>query len=278
MIDEAYVSAALHDLADNETIAEPPTQHLLQRARRRRRLRAGATVSAAAVVAAVAVTGVAAMPGGGDGLAGAQQSPMSYRFTLTIVSHTTPSDQPGTVMVSNGAYDPVHRRGFMNTDYNNERQVAVGDVCYTRDRYRSRWVRTAEPCPWADGPDRLPAWISPAEVFDQLEQRGTVEYVGRTGTGGNKVDVWRFSYGKPTEDPPPLRDLAVTGTIEVNASTGRVSKVASHVPTGAGYISPTTQTFVEMLAMEQTVEYRDYGKPVSVTEPTDFVNVAPSPR
>jgi hypothetical protein len=237
-------------------------------------------VSAATVVAAVAVTGVAAMPGGGgDGLAAAQQSqPVSYRFKLTIASHATPSDQPGTVMVSNGAYDPVHRRGFMNSDYDNKREVAVGDVCYTRDRYRSRWDRTAEPCPWAEGPDRLPAWISPAEVFDQLEQRGTVEYAGRTGTGSNKVDVWRFSYTEPTEYPSPRNDPAVTGTIEVNATTGRVSKVASHLPSGAGYISPTTQTFVEIGAMDQTVEYSDYGKPVSVTEPTDFVNVAPSPR
>jgi len=281
MIDEAYVSTALHDLVDHDTVADPPTQHLLRRARRRRRLRAGAIASAATVVAAVTVAGVAVTPTGAErGLAEAPLSqPISYRFKMTLATNpVVAGNGPDFVMVYNGAYDPVHRRGSMASDFQDLREIAIGDVCYSRDQYRSRWNRTAEPCNWAAGGDRLPAWLSPAAVFDQLNQRGTVEYVGRTGNGSTEVDVWRFSYVWPTDSQAPVEDQTVSGTIEVNAFSGRVSKVVSHIPSAAASVNVSTNQRINLYSMDQTVEFSDYGKPVAVSEPSDFVNVEPSPR
>jgi hypothetical protein len=82
----------------------------------------------------------------------------------------------------------------------------------------------------------------------------------------DELDSGHDRHTTPTDDPSPTEDPAVSGAIEVNASTGRMSRVTSHVASRAGYTEPSTQTFIEF-PMDQTVKYSDYGKPVPAGSP-----------
>jgi hypothetical protein len=199
----------------------------------------------------------------------------------------TPPPPPGSTLAE-GAWDPVVRTGFLRRTAPSEYEERVlGDDRYVllgggwRQIHRCYAGLTLAPL--AEQSNELGLTSDLAGLRAALGN-GTITDDGRSGSGAATVDRYRFSYsttvysgrrcyapGQPLPgDVGTPHQLAVTGTVDVTAATGRISRLAFQVPwTVGGDGVPDTPMVLSVL-----VEMTDHGTSVRVERP----NVATTRR
>jgi hypothetical protein len=155
-------------------------------------------------------------------------------------------------------------------------QVAIGDDCYAHSTRAPQWQKVAGHCSWISSD-----WVlsNPVALLDQIQRPGSVTYQGRIGHGATAVDRWAVGYTWPVDPRGGRKNKnSYTGTVDVKVATGRVSTVRFRLVTAIlepGQTSASPDSFTS--AVDVVGEYSDYGAPVVVTAPREYV-AAPSPE
>ncbi|WP_432833654.1 hypothetical protein [Dactylosporangium sp. CA-092794] len=264
-IDTDELSATLGRLANRDPVRAAPVGAVLGRARRARRAHTAVTAGVVtALVAAGATAGgiawtaredKAPVVAGGDTpdlrLAAAVRATAqaSYRFTMTWTWDGEPAGAP-----QEGAFDPAgptgYLRGTIGTLYIDQR-VVDGDW-YTGTRPEGMalfWVKEKPGFTGFALHAGTELTADPSALLKAFTSQGTVTYTGRTGTGGDAVDVYAFSARPPGGDAVPT-----TGTIEVGVQSGRVRKI-------------TWRAQADRRWYTDTAVFSDYGTDVEVERP-----------
>jgi hypothetical protein len=255
-MNEERLNVALHAVADHGDTAAAPVAELVRRGRRSQRNRRVARSAAVlSVVAAVGGTTVLAVSGGGDQPAQSGQvtaarvdlvsaaeatSDTSFRFNLTgRSSNGVAIDCQGGLDRGAGVgweKDGWHETRFMDgTQY-----VKLGDKPWRAD------ASTLDQSFDCTGPITNGA-IDPAAVLRSLKGMGQVTYAGRTGSGQDAVDVYKYTF--------PLKggQLTYSGVMEAGVASGYIRKVATRI---SGVVDGT-----------YTITFSNFGDPVKVTAP-----------
>lgn len=270
---ESRLAGRMRDVAEAETGGTPPTQDLLTRGRQAR-LRRRAVVTgglAAVVVAAGVVTSVvpwstpdtpppvaeqAPTPAVRLAAAVAASGDISYRIKVTW------ADQRGILQVTEGAFDPASRTGYLNSS-----APAAPDLVYNE-----RMI----------GGTRFVSSSGSRDVWKQYP--GTHDRLA--------YDAALDSAASASADPKVLFDLlmAAGAVITQNdagfhfeVSPGQGDKLVGDVVLGANNRIATV-TYDETMRIEKngvvddttwsmTIELSDYGTPVRVEQPVNIVVV-----
>jgi hypothetical protein len=286
--DERALSAALRDLAGRGPSGAPPLGDLVARGRRRRHARtalAGAAgVTGVAVVAALASTGPRAglTPDTASGVSAASRpspislslaaertdaSPFHYSLTSSTTSGRAGGAGKASTATSQGAFDPSTLRGYATAVGGGQsaQSIRIGDTCYAQPVADGPWLIL--PC--SPPPSSLTTLgdltQDPAAVLKQLEADGLATYAGRTGSGSDEADVWKFTLTqKPqasTEDGRIEIGFTATGTARVGVAGGQVAAIDYTVTIAPGQILATSVTNI-------SITFSDYGAPVHVSAPS----------
>jgi hypothetical protein len=253
---EERLSVALHAVADHGDTATAPVAELVRRGRRRQRnwivVRSAAVVG---VVAAVGGTTMLAVSGGGDqpgqsgqvtaarvDLVSAAEatSDASFRFTFTGKS------PDGVAIDCHGGLDRGADVGW-EKDGSHETRFIEG----------TQYVKLGNK-PWRAEPGTLNqsfdctgpitnGAIDPAAVLRSLKGKGQVGYAGRTGSGQDAVDVYKYTFSLKGGQ------LTYNGVMEAGVASGYIRKVTTDV---SGVVDGT-----------YTITYSGFGEPVKVTAP-----------
>ncbi len=282
MIDEKRLSVALHDLAGLDEPGPAPIDVLVRRGRRARFNRlartAGVTVVAVALAAGVVAVARPNEPGRVPlELAAQTTRRTTFQFQQTI----WPVGPDGQVIIppgrpSQGAYDPVHDRGYRIRVVPGEPQLTfeerqIGDACYIHYGQSNPWYASSmsdqRPACWrlTDSAESsaLGASASPGDLLAELANAGQVSYAGRTGKGKHKVDVYRFTYRYAAFD----RTFEKRGSVDIDVATRRIIHLAfgSTDVTGDGS---------HMVGAAQDLTFSGFGVPVVVAKPTNVVVIS----
>lgn len=211
------LSVALRDLADRQTVPAAPVEQVLRRGRRAKRVRAAGLTAvgaaAAAVVAGALGIGGAAPPEPAPGVAVSSEAVLTPTMRLAAAADRTARNTfrlKWTYVISQrggadakeiyvGAFDPVHRRGYLNGPVSGMTQRFIGDDAYV---WRGKWQkRPGRPTDAAVGTYGAPGQLSalelstaPGTFLKKLQALGKVTYVGRSGSGGAAVERYSFTY------------------------------------------------------------------------------------
>jgi hypothetical protein len=247
---EESLSVALHDIADNADTPPAPVTELIRRGRRSRRARRlrRAVVAAGVVVAvsgAAAVTLTAREPRATPAeVVSPVEAPdeVSFRFTKTGTT------LKGKASACHGALDPKAEVGWEQGTGSNRYEIRfTGGTQYVKEVGQPWRAEPRSPfeqslsCP---EPVPGPATVDAEALVSVLQERGTVEHTGRTGT----VDTYTFSYTVKNGQ------LAYSGTIEADVASRYLRKVTLRF-SGKG------------IDNRFTTEYSGFGEPVVVTAP-----------
>jgi hypothetical protein len=303
-INEEVFSRALRELADHDPLGTAPAARVISRGRRARRGRTALALTAAAVVVGAAATSALGVGvGGGVGPTGMGENRDGTRPAATATAdtpelrlvaaarataqtsfrfqvHTSDDSLEGSKRMKlersyDGAFDPHGPKGYVNAHEPGQDQRLIG-----QDRYVSRHGLGIPPSAWRKVPNDdarglfvdggpsgltgLSSTIDPAAQIDALKQRGTITPVGKSGSGPAAVERYAFTYTwEPHSTDLPTR-VPVSGTIEVNAAAGMISKISY------GLLADLTSHFVDMVVKDTMVvtwTYSDYGLAVDVPVP-----------
>lgn len=193
-------------------------------------------------------------------LAAAASATAETTFRVGIVYTLAEENEPKRTIRFAGAYDPVHDRGYLNSDGGQEIRM-FGDDHYMKRH--DRWIKTpggwlAEPISIAERSGHvldLPANLE--KLLDMLRSLGTVSYAGRSGD----IDIYRYTYQVPGNKSQAA--YPVTG--EVRVKTNLIVKVSQQMPV----TSPKPGSADgQPLTFRTVVTFSDFGIPVTVERPT----------
>ncbi len=256
MTSEDHLSVALRVVADSTETPPPPVAELIRRGRRARsRNRA---MVAAGVVAAVggttALTVVALGPqpapvtAAAVDVASAPQatSDSSFRITHTAKVHK------GRGVACQGAVDPGAEVGWEKGTGSDRYEIRFVDgVQYVKEAGRAWRAEPRSPSleqSLSCGTSITGYTVDPVVVVRSLKAKGQVKYTGRTGSGQNAVDTYRFSYS--------IKNglLTYSGVVSAGVTSRHVQKVTLN-------LSGDGQRF------DSTTVFSGFGEPVRVTAP-----------
>jgi hypothetical protein len=272
VIDEQTLTRGLHDLAERHEPGAPPVAALLRRGRRTRIGRAAGVFATAAVLAVGSVYALTGVPPSGTQpvpLALAAQTTELTTFRFHEEGMTVEGlGGAGPTLPVDGAVDPVNRRGFAIAKWDGRRISEIrqfGDTCYSGfspPDGPDRWHRA--PCgndammqdPQSQALGRS---ASPGPLLKELREAGDVTHEGRSGSGADAVDTYRFSYAftRVTYSERPDNQGTRSGTVQVSVSTHRI-------------VAVRYRTKYDARRTEFTTDLRlfDFGTPVEVEAPT----------
>jgi hypothetical protein len=106
-------------------------------------------------------------------------------------------------------------------------------------------------------------------LITMLRAQGSVTLAGSTGSGPDVLDSYRFSYNRP--DDGAFAAEQVTGTVVVHRDSNLIARID---------VGTTTTGHIEQVTIRWrfTVEFSDFGVPVTVTAPADALQRGQSAR
>jgi hypothetical protein len=281
---DTQLASRLHEIADGEPDSTPPTQRLLERGRRARHrrtaARAGTWLAALALgtVTAVAIAATPAVHTDRPGVTAEAVSPQmelvaaisnsenisfKVKATSTLQKSDGRSTAPSYTYITQGAFDPATATGYLRAADGSFESRLINGVKYTSNG--DQFVQQKGTYDWLDyDPHVLDGALSGSadsvHLFKVLRQAEAK--ITKTGAG-----TYHFDATTPSADSFAPSTTRFVGDITLNASK-RVAKV-TYDWTLTGKVKQGGKLFNRKVKV--TLEFSDYGTPVTVERPANVV-------
>jgi hypothetical protein len=281
---DTQLAGRLHDIADGEPDSTPPTQRLLERGRRARHRRTVARAGMSLAVLAfgtVATVAIAATPAAHTDrpgvtaevvspqmeLAAAISNSQNISFKVKATTTLQKSDgrlaTPSATYITQGAFDPATRTGYLRAGDGSFESRLIKGVKYTSNG--DQFVQQKGTYDWLDYDAHvlngaLSGSADSEHLFKVLRQAEAK--ITKTGAG-----TYHFDATTQSADSLASYTTRFVGDVTLNASK-RVAKV-TYGWTLTGTMKQGGKVFNRNV--KATLEFSDYGTPVTVERPANVV-------
>jgi hypothetical protein len=283
---DTQLASGLHDIADGEPDSTPPTQRLLERGRRarhrRRAARAGTwlAVLASGTVAAVAIAATPAVHTDRPGVTAEAISPQmelaaaignSENISFKVKATTTLQKSNGTyttpsgTYITQGAFDPATRTGYLRTADGSFQSRLINGVKYTSISNGDQFVQQKGTYDWLD----YDAHVLDGALSGSADSRHLFKVLRQAQAKISKTSAGSYHFDATTQSVDSLASYTTrfVGNITLNASK-RVAKV-TYAWTLTGKMKQGGKVFNRNVKV--TLEFSNYGTPVTVQHPASVV-------
>jgi hypothetical protein len=279
---DTQLAGRLHDIADGEPDSTPPTQRLLERGRRARHRRTVARAGMSLAVLAfgtVATVAIAATPAAHTDrpgvtaeavspqmeLAAAISNSRNISFKVKATTTLQKSDgrlaTPSATYITQGAFDPATRTGYLRAADGSFESRLIKGVKYTSNG--DQFVQQKGTYDWLD----YDAHVLNGALSGSADSEHLFKVLRQAEAKITKTGTYHFDATTQSADSLASYTTRFVGDVTLNASK-RVAKV-TYGWTLAGTMKQGGKVFNRNVKV--TLEFSDYGTPVTVERPANVV-------
>jgi hypothetical protein len=279
---DTQLAGRLHDIADGEPDSTPPTQRLLERGRRARHRRTVARAGMSLAVLAfgtVATVAIAATPAAHTDrpgvtaeavspqmeLAAAISNSRNISFKVKATTTLQKSDgrlaTPSATYITQGAFDPATRTGYLRAADGSFESRLIKGVKYTSNG--DQFVQQKGTYDWLD----YDAHVLNGALSGSADSEHLFKVLRQAEAKITKTGTYHFDATTQSADSLASYTTRFVGDVTLNASK-RVAKV-TYGWTLTGTMKQGGKVFNRNVKV--TLEFSDYGTPVTVERPANVV-------